>query len=119
MHADTRCSSRPGACRPRGLTRLAKACSMLNTDGRCASNIACAMGAAPGRGFLALRPAGSDYLPAQPGGGERVVAASDALPETKPGSGERARGGVGYGGKQQTCGSLSINAKTALDLLLG
>ena len=60
-----------------------------------------------------------DYLPAQPGGGERVVAASDALPETKPGSGERARGGVGYGGKQQTCGSLSINAKTALALPLG
>ena len=91
VHAHTRCSSRPGACRPRGLTRLAKACSMLNTDGRCASNIACATGAAPGRGFLALRPAGSDYLPAQPGGGERVVAASDALPETKPGSGQRAR----------------------------
>ena len=92
---------------------------MLNTDGRCASNIACATGAAPGRGFLALRPAGSDYLPAQPGGGERVVAASDALPETKAGSGERARGGVGNGGKQQTCGSLSINAKMALALPLG
>ena len=29
---------------------------MLNTDGRCASNIACATGAAPGRGFLTLRP---------------------------------------------------------------